>query len=234
VSPAPLIPLSIFRLSQLRAANLIVVLMYSALFSMFFFVTLYLQQVLGDGALAAGLSFLPVTLSVFSGSTLAPRLVGRFGVRRVVTAGMSIAAAGLALLTGIQPTGSYFAQVLPGGMLCGLGMGVGLVSSTIAATQGVPRNQSGLASGLLNTSRLFGGAIGLAVLSTLAAGSSGPSAAAALTNGFTLAFTVGAALCLAGAAAAVALLRAPAPPANVTMLEREAAVEQRQPDALAA
>jgi MFS family permease len=213
VAQAPLVPLSIFRLSQLRTANAIVVLLYFALFSMFFFVTLYLQQVLGDNALQAGLAFLPITLAVFAGSSLAPRLVARFGVRLVITAGMLLATAGLLLFTGFRPGGSYAALVLPGGVLSGLGMGLTLVSSTIAATHGVPGAQSGLASGLLNTSRLFGGALGLAVLSTVATSASHPavgvSSAQAVTNGFTVAFTAGASMTLLGAAIALAFLRAP-------------------------
>jgi MFS family permease len=196
---------------------------------MFFFVTLYLQQVLGQDALEAGLSFLPITLSVFTASSLAPRLVARFGVRSVVTAGMLLAAAGLGILTGVKPGGSYASIVLPGGVLAGLGMGLGLVPSTIAATQGVPRHQAGLASGLLNTSRLIGGALGLAVLSTIATSSShvtaGVSGAQALSNGFTVAFQVGAAICIVAALVAALMLRpAPAPEelevAEVT--EREA------------
>jgi EmrB/QacA subfamily drug resistance transporter len=212
VATAPLVPLSIFKLSGLRAANLVVILMYAALFSSFFFITLYLQQVLGDGALKAGLSFLPMTLAVFAGSSLAPRLVARFGVRPVVTSGMVSAAAGLMLFTGVRPGGSYLTLVLPGAVLAGLGMGLGLVSSTIAATGGVPREQSGLASGLLNMSRLFGGALGLAVLSTLATSethsSLGVSSGQALTNGFGLAFRAGALFCAAGALLAVFGLRA--------------------------
>ncbi len=211
ISRAPLVPLSIFRLRTLRAANTIVVLMYSALFSMFFFVTLYLQQVLGQDALQAGLSFLPMTLSVFTASSLSPRLVARFGVRRVVTTGMLFASGGLLLLTGVHPGASYLSAVLPGGVLAGLGMGLGLVPSTIAATQGVPRTQSGLASGLLNMSRLFGGAIGLAVLSTIATSSSRPAAGASrlagLTNGFGVAFEIGALVCLAAAMVAAVALR---------------------------
>ena len=210
VSAAPLVPLSIFRLRQLRAANSVVTLMYASLFSMFFFVTLYLQQVLGDDALQAGLSFLPITLSVFTASSLAPRLVASFGVRRVVTAGMLSATAGLLLLAGVRPGASYVAAVLPGGMLAGFGMGLGLVPSTIAATQGVPRNESGLASGLLNMSRLFGGAVGLAVLSTIADAHSHAVAGnhvQGLTNGFTLAFQVGAAITVVAAAVAVLELR---------------------------
>ncbi|MBV9798385.1 MAG: MFS transporter [Solirubrobacterales bacterium] len=231
VAQAPLVPLSIFKLPQLRAANLVVVLMYSALFSMFFFVTLYLQQVLGDDALQAGLSFLPITLSVFTASTLAPRMVARFGVRAVVTFGMLCAALGLVLLTGVRPGGSYFDPVLPGGVLSGFGMGFGLVASTIAATQGVPRTQSGLASGLLNTSRLMGGALGLAVLSTIAAASShltaGISGAEAMTNGFTVAFQLGAAICVAGAIVAALLLRSSAQQPEVDVVEsRERALEE--------
>jgi EmrB/QacA subfamily drug resistance transporter len=228
IAPAPLIPLSIFRRPQLRTANAIVVLMYFALFSMFFFVTLYLQQVRGDDALQAGLAFLPMTLSVFTGSWLAPRLVARFGVRRVVTAGMLLATAGLVLFTELRTGGSYVALVLPGAVLAGLGMGLSLVSSTIAATQGVPGPQSGLASGLLNTSRLFGGALGLAVLSTVAASASHPTAgvgpAQALTDGFTVAFTAGASITLLGAAIAFAFLR---PPKHATVPAVEASDDER-------
>ncbi len=209
IARSPLVPLSIFKLTQLRTANLIIVLMYASLFSMFFFVTLYLQQVLGDNALEAGLSFLPITLSVFTASSLAPRLVARLGVRTVVTVGMLCATGGLLLLTAVRPGGSYFLVVAPGGILSGLGMGLTLVSSTIAATQGVPRTQSGLASGLLNMSRLFGGALGLAVLSTIAASSSrgGGGGALALTNGFTVAFEVGAAITILAAVLAALGLR---------------------------
>jgi len=211
VAARPLVPLAIFKLPLLRAANVVVLLMYAALFSMFYFITLYLQDVLGDSALVAGLSFLPVTLSVFGGSALAPRLVARLGLRPVVTLGMLVAATGLILFTRVHPGGSYFALVLPGGILSGLGMGLGLVSSTIAATQGVPKSQSGLASGLLNMSRLFGGAIGLAVLGTVAAsyqhGRVGAGSAQALSDGFGLAFKIGAVILLTAAAVALLQLR---------------------------
>jgi EmrB/QacA subfamily drug resistance transporter len=211
VAQAPLMPLSIFRLKQLRAANLTVMLLYMGLFSMFFFVTLYLQQVLRYDALEAGLAFLPVTLSVFAGSTLAPRLVARFGLRAVLTAGMAIASGGLLLFTGVRPGGSYLVEVLPGGILSGLGMGLSLVSGTVAAVQGVPQQQSGLASGLLNTSRLIGGAMGLAVLSTIAASHTRADAGAghlnALTAGFALAFTIGALFTITGAIAALTMVR---------------------------
>jgi EmrB/QacA subfamily drug resistance transporter len=229
VAQAPLMPLSIFGLKQLRTANLVVMLMYMGLFSMFFFVTLYLQQVLRYDALDAGLAFLPVTLSVFGGSTLAPRLVARFGLRAVLTGGMLTATAGLLLFTGVRPGGSYLTEVLPGGILSGLGMGLSLVSGTVAAVQGVPPQQSGLASGLLNTSRLVGGAIGLAVLSTIAASHTRADAAAghlhALSDGFGLAFTIGASFTIAGAVIAATLLR----PRAAQVAEVPPALEEREP-----
>jgi MFS family permease len=162
-----------------------------------------------------------MTLSVFTGSSLAPRLVGRLGLRAVVALGLLLAATGLLLLTAIRPGGAYLSDVLPGGVLSGLGMGLALVSSTIAATQGVPASQGGLASGLLNMSRLFGGALGLAALSTIAAAHAHASSTAqGLTDGFGVAFRVGAALCLCAAGVAAVGLR--------PRVERE--LEPRRPD----
>jgi EmrB/QacA subfamily drug resistance transporter len=207
---APLVPLSTFRMRTLRGANAVVFLLYAAVFGMWFFLSLYMQQVLHHDALSAGLAFLPMTGAVVVASTLAPRFVRRFGARTTITLGMLLAAAGLLLLTGVRPGGTYVAQVLPGGVLSGLGLGFALIPSTIAAVSGVERSQSGLASGLLNTSRLIGGALGLAVLSTIAAsqthGARG-SSLGALTSGFQLAFGVGAAISLLGALFALTLLR---------------------------
>jgi EmrB/QacA subfamily drug resistance transporter len=207
---APLVPLSVFRAGQLRIANLIVILLYAALFPLWFFLTLYLQQVLHLDAIETGLAFLPMTLSIFFGSTVAPRLVGRLGARAVITGGMVVATVGLALLVGVNPHGSYWPDVFPGALLAALGMGFALVPSTIVATQSVPPSQSGLGSGLLNTSRLMGGALGLAVLSTLADARTrhdgGSGVAHALTSGFDLAFAVGAAFTLLGALVAGLLL----------------------------
>jgi EmrB/QacA subfamily drug resistance transporter len=209
VSRWPLMPLSIFRIAQLRWANVIIVLMYAGLFSMFYFMTLFLQQVQGDGALLAGVSFLPTTLSVFTASNVAPRLVARFGLRATLTLGMLLASAGLVWLTRLNP-GTAYLEFLPAMILSGLGMGTALVTGTVAAMQGVPAAESGLASGLLNTSRMIGGALGLAVLSTVAAsvtrGDAGVSHAVALTSGFTHAMAFGAGATLAGALVAVTLL----------------------------
>ncbi len=236
VARMPLVPLSIFRMAQLRAANLVVILMYAALFAMFYFVTLYMQQVLGDDALQAGLKFVPMTGAVFAGSRIASRLVGRFGVRTVAVAGMLSATAGLTVLTNVASGGSYLTVVLPGGMLACFGMGLALVPATIAAVQGVPAAQSGLASGLLNTSRLVGGALGLALLSTIATAHTQSALVAAvapsraLTEGFSLALWFGVAFCAAGALVAAGLLRArPAAPAELTRLP-----EGAEPEALAA
>jgi EmrB/QacA subfamily drug resistance transporter len=215
---APLVPLSVFRTGQLRVANLVVILLYASFFPVWFFLTLYLQQTLHYDAIEAGISFLPMTLSIFTASTLAPRLVGRWGARRVITSGMLCSALGMALLTGVAPGGSYLPNVLPGALLSALGMGLSLVPATIVAMQGLPPSESGLGSGLLNTSRLMGGALGLAALSTIAdaqtRGDVSLGAAHALTDGFDLAFGVGAVFCLLGAVVAgVFLRRAPAPTA---------------------
>ncbi len=232
VAEAPLIPLSIFGHARLRAANLIVILLYGAFFPVWFFLTLYVQQVLHYDAIEAGLSFLPMTLSIFAASTLAPRAVARFGPRRVITTGMLIATAGMALLTGVAPGGTYLATILPGALLSSIGMGFSLVPATIVAMQGLPGRQSGLGSGLLNTSRLMGGALGLAILSTIAAAHTrselGVGAARALTDGFGLAFAVGALFCIAGAAAALLLLR-PAAGASVVPLPKQMESEEREP-----
>ena len=210
---APLLPLAVLRMRRLRAANLVIALLYAGVFAMWFFLTLYLQQVLHYSALEAGLAFLPLTLTIVLTSWLAPRLVARVGVRTILAGGMVTAAAGLGLLTGVRPGGSYLTTVLPGGLLGAGGLGLSLVPATIAAVQGVSAAQSGLASGLLNTSRLVGGALGLAVLSTIADSHTraqiahGSSSLGALSSGYQLAFGVGALTCLLGGALAAVLLR---------------------------
>ncbi len=209
----PLMPLSVFRLRNLRAANLVIFLLYAAIFGFWFFQSLYMQGTLGYTALETGLAFVPMTLAVGTGAVLAPRLARRFGARAVLAAGMLFATAGEALLIGVHPGGTYVANVLPGGVLGALGLGLALVPATIVAVEGVPRALSGLASGVLNTSRFIGAALGLAVLSTIAAHhtdaeiGTGTSAAQALTDGFDLQFGVGAAFCLVGVIAAIVLLR---------------------------
>jgi EmrB/QacA subfamily drug resistance transporter len=235
VARVPLVPLSIFRLQRLRAANIVVLLMYTANFPAWFFITLYLQQVLHYDAIVAGLCFLPMTLSIFIGSTLAPRVVARFGARRVITVGMASMLLGMVWLSRIGPGGNYFESILGGGVLTALGMGFSLVPSTIVAMQDVTGPQAGLGSGLLNTSRLMGGALGLAILSTIASGQAtgeiGVSAARAVTNGFDLAFAVAAVFCAAAIVVAATKLRPRAASEVVTLRER---IEIEESEALAA
>jgi EmrB/QacA subfamily drug resistance transporter len=213
VAKVPLVALSVLRAGQLRVANVVVILLYAAFFPVWFFLTLYLQQVLHYDPIEAGLAFLPMTLSIFVATTQAPRLVGWLGVRRVITVGMLCSSVGIALLIGVNPHGSYLPSVLPGAMISAIGMGLSLVPATIVAMQYLPPAQSGMGSGLLNTSRLMGGALGLAVLSTIAdartRGDVAAGAAHALTNGFDLAFGVGALFTVVGALLAAVLLRSP-------------------------
>jgi MFS family permease len=177
-----------------------------------------------------------MTLSVALAAALAPRFVARFGVRPVLAAGMMSSAAGLSLLTGIAPGDGYLA-VLPGGVLSAGGLGLALVPATIAAVQGISAEQSGLASGLLNTSRLVGGALGLAVLSTIADSHTssqlahGASNLGSLTSGYQLALGIGALISLLGAFLTVLLLRAPA---SEAALEPPSVVEPPVDEARAA
>jgi EmrB/QacA subfamily drug resistance transporter len=209
----PLIPLDVFKMPALRAANLVVALLFAAMFGMWYFVSLFLQEVRGDDALVAGISFLPMTLLVFAGSATAPKLVARLGVRTTLGIGMTLATIGFLILATVESTSAYEVAILPGGMLAALGTGWSLVPATIVAVKGVPPEQNGLASGVVNTSRLVGGTLGLAVLTTLATSRTndllggGTAQLDALTSGYRLAFLLGAGLCLVGAATAIALLR---------------------------
>jgi len=212
VAQAPLVPLAIFALPRLRAANLVVLALYSGVFVMWFFLSLYVQEVLGYSAIETGLAFLPMTVGVALASSRAPRVVARIGARWTITAGMLTAALGLALLTGIHPGGGYL-SVLPGGTLAAAGLGLALVPSTIVAVQGIAAASAGVASGLLNTSRLLGGALGLAVLTTIADSHThgelhaGVAPLQALTDGYGTALLTGAIIVAAGGLAAVVLLR---------------------------
>jgi EmrB/QacA subfamily drug resistance transporter len=211
VARAPLVPLHVFRIERVSAANILVAIIYSALFPMMFFLTLYLQRVLHYSPILTGLFFVPLGLAVFVMSVLAPRLVARFRPRAVITAGMLTAATGLALMTGIAPGRGQVWFGLVGGFLMMAGLGLSLVPSTIVATQGLPPGMSGLGSALMNTSRLLGGALGLAILVTIATATTrsqgSTSSAHALTDGFSLSLGISAAVCVAGAITALVLLR---------------------------
>jgi len=214
-SRRPLVALAIFAGRVLSAANVCVFFMGSAVFAMWYFVSLYLQQVLGFSPIQAGLAFLPMTLAIAAASTVAGRLTSRIGPGRVLAGGMSLIAVGMLAFSFVDADGSYLGDVLVPGVLTATGIGFSFVPVTIAALAGVEGGQAGLASGLVNTSRQFGGSLGLAVLATVAstttrhAAESGP---VALTAGFHSAFLVGAGFALAGAVtAAVALGRLPRP-----------------------
>jgi EmrB/QacA subfamily drug resistance transporter len=207
---APLVRLSIFRVRSLLTANVAMFLAMSGMFAMFFFNTLYIQQVLGYGPLEAGLAFLPFTAGIMVSASLASQFAPRIGVRPVAVAGFLLAAAGLLLLTQLPVNGSYVADVLPALVLSSLGMGAVFMPLTLIATTGLDNDDQGLASGLFNTSQQIGGALGLAVLSTLAtskANAAGGPPVHALVVGFHWAFAAGAILMLVACAVMVALLR---------------------------
>jgi EmrB/QacA subfamily drug resistance transporter len=207
---APLVRLSIFRIRSLLTANVVMLLAVSGMFAMFFFNTLYIQRVLGYGPLKAGLAFLPFSAGVIISAGIASRFAPRLGVRPVAAVGMLLAATGLALLTQLPVHGSYATDVLPSILLTSLGFGLVFMPLTLVATTGLRDDDQGLASGLFNTSQQIGGALGLAVLSTLAASktsSAGGSPSHALVVGFHWAFAAGAAVMVAALAVMLVLLR---------------------------
>jgi predicted MFS family arabinose efflux permease len=208
--------LDIFRVRTLRAANIAMLLVASGLFAMFFFNTLYTQKVLGYSALEAGLAFLPFTAGVIIGSGLSQSLIPRLGAREVPVIGLVLGLIGMLLFLRLEPGGSYVGDLLPGILFSSIGMGLVFVPVTLIATSGLPASDAGLASGLFNTSQQIGGALGLAILSTVATnrttdalasvgGQPTPAdQASALVDGFHAAYLAGA--ILLGAAALLLLL----------------------------
>jgi EmrB/QacA subfamily drug resistance transporter len=207
---APLVRLSIFRTRTLATANAATLLLLGGLYSLFFFGTLYFQEIKGYNALESGVAFLPQTVGIIAGSVISQGLIARFGPRTVLAGGLGLAAVGLLWMTGLTADGSYWGSFLPGLVLLALGTGNAFVPLTLIATSGVAPEDQGLASGLFNTSQQIGGALGLAVLSTVAAsatkGATG-SRADTLVHGYTTAFEVGTALLVAAAAVVILALR---------------------------
>ncbi len=209
LSKWPLMPLALFSSRAISGANVVVFLLGSSVFAMWYFVSLYVQQVLGFSPIDAGLAFLPMTAAIIFASTRAARLVARFGAGRVLIAGMGAIAFGMALFALIRVHGNYPVDVLGPSLLTAAGIGLSFVPVTIAAMSGVAPAQAGLASGVINTSRQVGGSVGLAILATLAAqrtqavAGGGPEA---LVAGFQRAFLVGALFAAAGVAAAALLV----------------------------
>ena len=203
----PLMPLHLFRSTTLNAANAIGVLWSAAMFAWFFLSALYLQRVLGLSAMQVGLAFLPSNIVMAACSLgLSARLVHRFGVRRPLVGGLLCAAAGLALFARAPVAGSVAVDVLPGMLLLGLGAGIAFNPLLLAAMSDVAESESGVASGIVNTSFMMGGALGLAVLASLAARHStiaqagGGADPATLNAGYQLAFGLGAVCALLAAA----------------------------------
>ena len=220
-SPSPLLPMRIFRSRTLAAANATMAIVGGVAFSEFFLLTLYLQDVLHYSAVQSGVAFAGFALAVVVVSNVAQAVVGRLGVRPTLTAGLLVSAASVAWLTRLPVGGHYFWDLFPGFVLGGAGMGLSFVPVTIASLTGVERSDAGVASGLINTSRQIGGAVGLAAVSAIAAistsnfvdshGLATPNAVA-LDHGFQTALYVLMGLLLVGALIVFTLVRpAPAP-----------------------
>ncbi len=218
-SAHPLIRLSIFRVKTLTVADTVLLLVASGLFGMFFFASLYVQEILGYSPLRAGLAFLPVTGGIVVGAGIAQQLIRRVGIRNVAVFGIGLATVGLVILAGIPVHGTYAGDLLPGLLPMSIGMGLTFVPITLMATGGVGENDAGLASGLFNTAQQVGGSLGLAILSTLAAtrttdllsGLHGPALFAASTaakvSGYRVAFLAAAIMLGAGALLMAATIR---------------------------
>jgi len=208
-SKAPLVRLGIFRKRSLTSANIAMLAVAGGMFAVFYFASLYVQGILGFTPVEAGLAFLPLTAGIILFSGLAQQVIARVDVRWVAMIGMATAAVGLVLLSLAPVDGSYAADVLPGLLVMSAGLGFTFVPLTLIATTNVRDEDAGLASGLFNSSQQIGGALGLAILSTVAAstttdalpGGGAPSAleqASALVDGYQMAFAVGAGLMIIG------------------------------------
>jgi EmrB/QacA subfamily drug resistance transporter len=211
---APLVPLGLFRLRNIAVSNIVGVLWAAAMFAWFFLSALYLQLVLGYSPLQVGLAFLPANLIMgFFSLGLSAKLVMRFGIRPPLATGLGLAAVGLGLFARAPVDGSFLVDVFPSMILLGLGAGMAFNPVLLAAMSDVDESEAGLASGVVNTSFMMGGALGLAVLASLAASrtdalaASGEDALAALTGGYHAAFLVGGLFALAAAVIGGALLR---------------------------
>jgi len=211
----PLMPLRLFRLRNLATINVVGVLWTAAMFAWFFISALYMQLVLGYSAMQVGLAFLPANLIMAAFSLgISARMVMRYGIRMPLAAGLALTAAGLALFALSPVDGSFALHVLPGMTLLGIGCGMAMNPVLLAAMSDVEQSESGLASGIVNTSFMLGGALGLAVLASLAAArtesllAAGAGTPVALAGGYQLAFVVGAVFAGAAALLGAVLLRA--------------------------
>jgi len=211
-SRAPLMPFRIFRLRTLSGANIVGLLVGASLFAMFFFLSRYMQQVLGYSALKAGLSYLPLALFIIFSAGAASVLVTKLGFKPVLLAGMGLITVALLWFSQVPVDGSYVTDLLGPMILAAIGLGFAFVPVTIAAVSGISPDDAGLASGLINTSQQVGGALGLAILGTIASQrtlgiSKAPGDLAALTEGFQSAFLAGAGFAVLGIIATLVFVR---------------------------
>jgi EmrB/QacA subfamily drug resistance transporter len=223
----PVVPFSIFRTRTVTGANVVGLLIGASLFSMFFFISLYMQQVLGYSAIKAGLSYLPLALTIIVSAGIASQLSTRIGFKPVLATGMLFIAAGLVWFSQVSPGGSYLGDILFPSLLAAVGLGFAFVPDTIAAVSGVADREQGLASGLINTSQQIGGALGLAVLSTIANSVTGSALEAGpLTDGFQAAFLAGAGIAALGFVATLTLVRSRDSRAHVELSKPPAPADQ--------
>lgn len=237
VAAQPLMPLGVFRRRNLSVANGIAVVLGAALFGMYFFLSLYLQEVNGYNALKGGLAYLPAGLATLSGALIGTHLVARIGPRAQLVIGPGLAAGGLMWLATLAAGDGYWGHVFAPLVMVGFGLGLSFVPMTMAATAGLPPHQAGLAAGLINTTRQMGGALGLAAMATVATtvardglGAGAAPSATELTSGYDWAFAISA-LCLATAALLAVLLPARRP--ATTAAVEPAAAHGRQEESVA-
>jgi EmrB/QacA subfamily drug resistance transporter len=211
---APLVPFSIFKIRTLTGANIVGLLTGASLFAMFFFASLYMQKVLGYSAIKAGLSYIPLSFGIMASAAFGSQIVTKVGFKPVLVAGMALITIALLWWSRVSTDGTFVGDILGPSFVAAVGLGLSFVSVTIAAVAGVSARESGLASGLINTMQQVGGALGLAILATIAnsttqdalrAGDADP--ATALTNGFQDAFLGGAAFGAIGLICALTLIR---------------------------
>jgi EmrB/QacA subfamily drug resistance transporter len=229
IAAQPLMPLALWRNRSVTGANVVTALLSSAVFAMFYSTTLDQQQVLGYSALRTGLAYVPLGLSILVAAGLGPVLVPRIGVRFTIAIGSLIAAGGMVLLTGLPVSANLVTHLIVPEVIVGFGAGLAFIPSSIAALAGVPADRNGVASSLLNVSRQLGGALGLAVISTVVASGTthalaiGKSTAASMTTGFQAGFVISAGLLIACVVAALTLLREDGRGQAVNLVELQAA-----------
>jgi MFS family permease len=211
----PLMPLTIFRSRNVSGGNLVMLPVVAGAIGLFFFISLYIQNVLHYSPSLSGLSFLPLPIIIGIISLQAPRLLNRFGFKPLLITGTSLMIIGTFLLSFLTPVSSYVTNLLPAFLILALGMGLSFVAVTVAATSGVPDQETGLASGLINTSQQLGGALGLAVLTVVASTttaadeSRGKALAQASMHGYQMAFLCSAALMMVALLVSVFVIRTP-------------------------